>query len=100
MPVTRVVAAQQRAWFVTIPLTLMACGFLFVAGHTDDFAVSPLFKMAIFFALFLAAESTNVQIEVRRHGIQMSVTEIPLLLALHYLSPISVFAVRIAATII
>ena len=100
MPVTRVIAAQQRAWFVTIPLTFVACGFLFVAGHTDDFAVSALYKMAIFFALFLAAESTNVQIEVRRHGIQMSVTEIPLLLALHYLSPISVFAVRIAATII
>jgi hypothetical protein len=51
----------------------------------------------VFFVVFVAAEATQIQFEVRRHAVLMSVTEVPLLLALQYMSPLSVFVVRLLA---
>ncbi len=53
--------------------------------------------MLLFLGLFLIAERIELQLEVRRHGITVSVAEIPLVLALFYLSPLSVLSVRMVA---
>jgi diguanylate cyclase (GGDEF)-like protein len=51
----------------------------------------------LFLGLFLVAEATDLNLEIRRHGLSVTLTEIPLVLALFYLSPLSLLAVRIAA---
>jgi diguanylate cyclase (GGDEF)-like protein len=70
------------------------------ATAADRPGLSPLPISAAFFVVFVAAESTRIQIEVRRHAVQVSVTEVPLLLALFFLSPLTVFGVRLLAAIV
>src|SRR2546430_5279292 len=53
--------------------------------------------MLLFLGLFLIAEATDLNLEIRRHGLSITLTEIPLVLALFYLSPLSLLAVRILA---
>jgi diguanylate cyclase (GGDEF)-like protein len=49
--------------------------------------------------LFAAAESTTLNLEMRRQTAQATITEIPLLLALYYLSPLSVILIRFIAIV-
>jgi len=72
---------------------------MIAATHASHEGLSPLPVSAIFFVLFIAAEVSRVQFEVRRHAVQMSLSEVPLLLALHFMSPLSVFTVRLLAAV-
>jgi diguanylate cyclase (GGDEF)-like protein len=92
--------SAQLAWFVTVPLAILAVVFVWFAVARSSQLWSPLPISGLFFALFVAAEATNLKIEVRRHGLQVSVIEVPLLLALFFLSPLSVFVVRLLATLV
>src|SRR5256886_6933716 len=56
--------------------------------------------MLLFLGLFLIAEATDLNLEIRRHGLSVTLTEIPLVLALFYLSPLSLLTVRIAAMMV
>ncbi|MEV4415402.1 sensor domain-containing phosphodiesterase [Catellatospora sp. NPDC049609] len=50
----------------------------------------------IFFGVFLAAEMTVLHFEVRRHSVILTLADIPFLLALCYLPPITLILVRLA----
>jgi diguanylate cyclase (GGDEF)-like protein len=54
----------------------------------------------LFLALFLAAEALALTVEVRRHGITIALTEIPLVLSLFYLPPLTLLAVRAVARVV
>lgn len=88
------------AWFVTAPLAVFATIFMIDAAARRGPLFSSLGVTLIYFGLFCAAEATTLKLEVRRHGIQMSVTEVPLLLALFYLSPLTVLIVRVIASLL
>lgn len=51
----------------------------------------------LFLALFLAAELTTLNVEARRHGLVVTVTDIPLVLGLFYLPALSLVLIRVAA---
>jgi diguanylate cyclase (GGDEF)-like protein len=51
----------------------------------------------VFFALFLGSELTVLHFEVRRHNFVVTLADIPFLLALAYLPPITLLLVRLAA---
>jgi diguanylate cyclase (GGDEF)-like protein len=53
----------------------------------------------LFLAVFGAADTANLHVELRRHGARMTVAEIPLVLALFYLSPASLLTVRLITTL-
>ncbi len=93
-------SSPARAWFVTVPLAITAAVCAWSAARQDGFELSSLPVSLLFFGLFVAAEATNVQFDVRRHAVQVSVTEIPLLLALYFMSPLSVFIVRLGAALL
>jgi diguanylate cyclase (GGDEF)-like protein len=59
--------------------------------------LSPLPKLLLFFALFVVAAFTTLIFEVRSHRFVVAVAEIPLVLALFYLSPISMVMIRLIA---
>ncbi|HKE64259.1 MAG TPA: sensor domain-containing phosphodiesterase [Micromonosporaceae bacterium] len=94
---SRAQRSPQLAWFVTVPLAVLAIVCIAEAAHIDNKGLSSLPTFAVFFVVFVAAEATQIQFEVRRHAVLMSVTEVPLLLALQYMSPLSVFVVRLLA---
>jgi diguanylate cyclase (GGDEF)-like protein len=90
---------ENVAWLITAPLAAIAV-ILFVpalAGSRPGHLLSPPAVTGLFFLLFLLAETTNLNLEVRRHGLRITLTEIPLVLALFYLSPLSLLAVRLFA---
>ncbi len=91
--------SPQWAWFVTVPLAILAT-ICIIAAVAHQPGLSPLPISALFFAVFVIAETARIQIEVRRHAVQLSITEVPLLLALYFLSPLTVFAVRLLAAIV
>ncbi len=51
----------------------------------------------LFGALLVAADSMNLNLEIRRHTMSVSLTELPLLLGLYYLSPLTLVAIRVAS---
>lgn len=89
--------SQSYAWFITIPLALLATALTVgaVARHSPVYASIP--AALLYFGLFCVADATTIKLEVRRTGIQVSVAEVPLLLALVYLPPLTVVTVRVAA---
>jgi diguanylate cyclase (GGDEF)-like protein len=89
--------SENVAWLITAPLAAVAVIFMTpaVAHHRPVLASLPL--TLLFFGLFLLAEATNLSVEVRRHALQIALTEIPLVVALFYLAPLPLLAIRIAA---
>lgn len=88
------------AWFITTPLAVFAAVLMFDAASRREPLFSSLGVTAIYFGLFCAAEATTLKLEVRRHSMSMSVTEMPLLLALFYLTPLTVLTVRVLAVLL
>ncbi len=99
-PAARIRRSPQLAWAITGPLALLAVIATATAsvGHSPKLS-SPWLSL-LYLGLFCAAEATTLNIEVRRHGIEMSVTELPLLLALFYLSPLTTVIVRAVACVL
>jgi diguanylate cyclase (GGDEF)-like protein len=89
---------ENIAWLITAPLAAVAV--ILVAPTLDGSRqlFSPLPITLLFLGLFFLADATDLNVEVRRHGLSISLAEIPLVLALVYLSPLSLLAVRIGAT--
>lgn len=98
---TRTTAPARRseslAWLVTGPLAAIAValGIPASVSHRPVFAAWPV--ALLFLALFLAAEATTLIVEARRHGLTITVTDIPLVLGLFYLPPLTLIVVRVLA---
>jgi diguanylate cyclase (GGDEF)-like protein len=61
---------------------------------------APLALTLLYFALFAAADAAPLYLEVRRHGMVITLTEIPMLLALFYLPPLTILFVRVIPMLI
>ena len=90
---------ENVAWLITAPLAALAVILVVpvVANHNHRPIFSPLPVTLLFLGLFLIVEATEINLEVRRHALRITLGEIPLVLALFYLSPLTLLAVRIAA---
>lgn len=97
---TTVQHSPERAWFVTGPLALIGV-IITVAigiGHPDP--IGEWFTGAVFFGLILAANAAVLVFEVRRQGFILSIVEIPYLLGLFFLPPLTLIFVRVLAAIV
>ncbi|GAA2519747.1 putative bifunctional diguanylate cyclase/phosphodiesterase [Pilimelia columellifera] len=101
MAYPRAVIARSPAlaWFVTVPLGLTAVIVAFYLQPTLDLLVDNWVMIAIYFALFVAADATRLRVEVRRQAFTLTLVEIPLLLAFFYLPAPMVPLVRLAAAV-
>jgi diguanylate cyclase (GGDEF)-like protein len=93
---------ENVAWFVTAPLAAIAAILVApaVADHGHTPLLSPLPITLLFLGLFVLTESTDISLEVRRHALQITLTEIPLVLALFYLAPLSLLLIRVTAFVL
>jgi len=87
--------SQDLAWLITGPLFVVAALLTLpiTIGRPDPFGHLPL--GLCFLGLFLFADVTLLRFEVRRQAFNMSLAEIPLLLALFFLPPLTVLLVRV-----
>ena len=74
-----------------------AAGFLFGGLGTVDPQPSPFWTPAAVFAAFIAAEATHLHIEFRRQNNSISLSEIPLVVGLFFVDPVTLLLVRLLA---
>jgi len=91
---------QAYAYFISVPLALLTAVLLGPLASDAPPAVRELPQFALFTALFVLAQATMLHFEVRRHAFTLSVTEIPLLVGLMYLSPVTVILARVLSLVI
>jgi diguanylate cyclase (GGDEF)-like protein len=93
--------SPELAWAVTGPLILAAIGLTAIAAHKYGSPyLSGFWLSVLFLGLFCGGQATTLNLEVRRYALTMSVTEVPLLLALFYIKPVTTVVVRALACVI
>src|SRR5690606_25611286 len=92
--------SSELAWLITGPLAFVALvsTLVLLAEHpkpTGDWPVGLLF-----FALFVTANSVVLMFEVRRQAFSVTLVEIPLLLGLYFLPPVTLILVRLLGSVV
>ena len=88
---------ENVAWLITAPLAAVAVILVAPTINGSQRLFSPLPITILFLLLFLLAEATDLNLEIRRYVLSVTLTEIPLVLALYWLAPLSLLTVRIVA---
>jgi diguanylate cyclase (GGDEF)-like protein len=89
--------SPQFAWVITGALLLMAVILIVTIALTAPRPLGNWPLALVFLALFWAAEVTVLQFEVRRQSLTVSLSDIPLLLSLFFLPPLTVVLTRLVA---
>ncbi|WP_155374067.1 putative bifunctional diguanylate cyclase/phosphodiesterase [Catellatospora vulcania] len=74
----------------------MTIGLTALAFARSDEPLGEWWLGLVFFGLFFVAEMTGLQFEVRRHSMILTLADVPFLLALAYLPPVTLLIVRLA----
>src|SRR5688572_10993993 len=96
--VNRVVKrSPELAWLVIAPLAVLAGVLTIYIAQASINPVGEWWLAGLFFGLFLMADLSGLRFEVRRQTFVLTLIEIPLLLGLFYLPPITFILVRVVA---
>jgi diguanylate cyclase (GGDEF)-like protein len=87
--------SPQLAWFITGALVLLAVIPAAPVAFSDFRPFGKWPVALLFLVLFGVSEVVDLRFEVRRQSFGITLTEIPLLLSLFYLPPLTVLTVRV-----
>jgi diguanylate cyclase (GGDEF)-like protein len=88
------------AWFITGPLLVLAIGLSVPVIVADDRLWRNVALAPVFVLLVTLSTLAPLRFEVRRQSFAVLLTDIPLLLALFYLSPFVVLVVRLLSSVL
>jgi diguanylate cyclase (GGDEF)-like protein len=88
---------QWFAYYIAVPLTLLTVFLAVPLGRLAPMTVEELPQALLLLAVMILAQAIVLVLEVRHHSLSVTIVEIPLLLALYYLSPVTVIVVRALA---
>jgi diguanylate cyclase (GGDEF)-like protein len=91
---------QQFAYLIALPLILFTLALAVPFARREPPSISELPMALLFFGLFALAQAAVLHFEVRRHSFMVSVTEIPLLLGLVYLTPAPLILARVLGLVV
>jgi diguanylate cyclase (GGDEF)-like protein len=94
---TQQTGTAGRAWLLTGPLAALAVLFTTAAQASRSVPGWHWLLAVLFLVVFLAANLAVLRVQVGRHAFVVSVTEVPVLLALFYLAPLPLVAVGVLA---
>ncbi|HEX6969320.1 MAG TPA: EAL domain-containing protein [Micromonosporaceae bacterium] len=89
----------ERAWLITGPLAFFATASTFTLAAVHSRPAGEWLAGALFFGLFMAASFAVLMFEVRRQAFTMTLVEIPLILGLFFLPPVTLILSRVLALI-
>jgi diguanylate cyclase (GGDEF)-like protein len=99
--VSRPAASRRRtenyAWLITGPLVVLTVVMFLPAAINNRQVLTSWPIMLLFLGIFVAAEAISLNIEIRGHDTTISLTEIPLVVALFYLPPLPLLTIRVLA---
>ncbi len=87
----------ELAWLITGPLAVMALAIMSVVAANHPRPADRWLVGLLFFGLFVAVHRWVFQLTVRRHQLLLNVAEVPFLLGLFFLPPITLFVARVLA---
>jgi diguanylate cyclase (GGDEF)-like protein len=94
--IRRAQRSAELAWLITGPLVLITLGLTaLVVNRSVAPPVGDWDLALVFLGLFLGAEMAVVQFEIRRHHFVVTLADIPFVLALAYLPPVTLLVVRV-----
>lgn len=91
---------MERAWLITGPLALFAVTSTFVLAVVHPRPTGEWLAGGFFFALFMVASFAALMFEVRRQAFTMTLVEIPLVLGLFFLPPVTLILARVLALVV
>ncbi len=92
--------SPELAWLVTGPLAVLTLGIAMTIALRSSHPVGSWPLALAFLGLFVLADLSSLTFEVRRQTFTLTLGEIPLLLGLFYLPPLTFIAVRLVAAIV
>lgn len=92
--------SPELAWLVTAPVSCLTLAIASVIGLRSETPWGSWPLAGLFFLLLMVADLTPLNLEVRRQTFTQNLVEIPLLLGLVYLPPLTLITIRVAATAI
>lgn len=92
--------SENYAWLITGPLVVLTIVMFVPAVVNRRPVLVSLPEILLYLAIFIVAEAISLTIEMRGHGTTISLTEIPLVVALFYLPPLPLMAVRIVGMLV
>ena len=92
--------STDQAWLITGPLALFATVCSVVLALTGPPLPGNLWIAAILFVAMVAAGTQVLHMVIRRQALEVTVTEIPLVLAFYYLPPLMVVLIAVVAALI
>ncbi|HTF09385.1 MAG TPA: diguanylate cyclase, partial [Asanoa sp.] len=91
---------QELAWLLTGPVGLFAILVTLFLGVNEPEPSGSWLLSLVFLGLFVAADRVVLMFEVRRQAFTVTLVEIPVLLALFWLPPMTVILARVLASIL
>ncbi|NES30672.1 EAL domain-containing protein [Micromonospora terminaliae] len=92
--------SSEDAWIITAPMALVAVACATVTGLLADRPFGDWPQAALFLVLMIAAGLPLLSLVVRRQTLGVTLTELPLVLALYFLPPLTVVVIYTLATLI
>ncbi|MET8834759.1 bifunctional diguanylate cyclase/phosphodiesterase [Micromonospora sp. NPDC004540] len=92
--------SSEDAWIITAPMALVAVACATVTGLLADHPFGHWPQAALFLVLMTAAGLPLLSLVVRRQTLGVTLTELPLVLALYFLPPLTVVLIYTLATLI
>jgi len=87
--------SPDLAWLMTVPLGVIAAVLLIPTVAASDPVWGSWQKALLYVALIFAADWITMRMELRRHVAAINPIEMPLLLSLFYLPPLTVVTIRV-----
>lgn len=84
LPVNR---PPRLAWLITLPLFALTMGITIPLAAADQHLAKNIEYWPVFIVLFVISGINLLRFDIRRQAINVSMTDVPLLLGLYYLSP-------------
>ncbi|WBC12535.1 bifunctional diguanylate cyclase/phosphodiesterase [Micromonospora sp. WMMA1998] len=91
---------SEDAWIITAPLALLAVACSTATGLISDRPLGAFPQAALLLIIMIAVSSRLVGVVVRRQSLAMSLTEVPLVLALYFLPPLSVVTIYTLSSLV
>ncbi|SIN21754.1 putative bifunctional diguanylate cyclase/phosphodiesterase [Micromonospora cremea] len=92
--------SSEDAWIITAPLVLLAVACATLTGLVADRPFGDWHWAALLLAAMIAAGLPLLVLVVRRQSVAMTLTELPLVLALHFLPPLTVVVIYTLASLV
>ncbi|MEU4479704.1 bifunctional diguanylate cyclase/phosphodiesterase [Micromonospora sp. NPDC023966] len=92
--------SSEDAWIITAPMALLAVACATVTGLLADHPSGRWPQGALFLVLMIAAGLPLLSVVVRRQTSAVTLTELPLVLALLFLPPLTVVVIYTLATLV